>query len=42
VSEEEAEQYRRAYLDLLGELDREQRHWRSLEQTMLASTGDTP
>jgi RHH-type proline utilization regulon transcriptional repressor/proline dehydrogenase/delta 1-pyrroline-5-carboxylate dehydrogenase len=30
VSEEEAQQYRRAYLDLLEELDREQGGWRSL------------
>jgi RHH-type proline utilization regulon transcriptional repressor/proline dehydrogenase/delta 1-pyrroline-5-carboxylate dehydrogenase len=30
VSEEEAEQYRRAYLDLLQELDREQGSWKSL------------
>ncbi|MGE5310348.1 MAG: proline dehydrogenase family protein, partial [Nitrospirota bacterium] len=30
VSESEAEQYRQAYLELLGELDREQRNWKSL------------
>ena len=30
VSEGEAEQYRQAYLELLGELDREQRNWKSL------------
>src|SRR5512139_1743263 len=30
VSEGEAEQYRQAYLELLGELDRERRNWKSL------------
>ena len=30
VSEGEAEQYRQAYLELLGELDREQKGWKSL------------
>jgi RHH-type proline utilization regulon transcriptional repressor/proline dehydrogenase/delta 1-pyrroline-5-carboxylate dehydrogenase len=30
VSEGEAEQYRQAYLELLGELDREQKNWKSL------------